>query len=106
MSQPEPKEEIPEEIDETDDEEDISQPFDEEDDLELEEGEFDEDEMDFDEDEMDFDEGIDLGGLLGATLATEDGDTVCSALVTIGDQLATQNKILLKILSSLNKKDN
>ena len=99
MSQPEPKEEIPEEIDETDDEEDISQPFDEEYDLELEEGEF-------DEDEMEFDEGIDLGGLLGATLATEDGDTVCSALVTIGDQLATQNKILLKILSSLSKKDN
>jgi hypothetical protein len=26
--------------------------------------------------------------------------------VTIGDQLATQNKILLKILSSLSKKDN
>jgi hypothetical protein len=99
MSQPEPKEEIPEEIDETDDEEDISQPFDEEDDLELEE-------VEFDEDEMEFDEGIDLGGLLGATLATEDGDTVCSALVTIGDQLATQNKILLKILSSLSKKDN
>ena len=98
MSQPEPKEEIPEEIDETDDEEDISQPFDEEDDLELEE-------VEFDEDEMEFDEGIDLGGLLGATLATEDGDTVCSALVTIGDQLATQNKILLKILSSLSKKD-
>ena len=98
MSQPEPKEEIPEEIDETDDEEDISQPFDEEDDLELEE-------VEFDEDEMEFDEGIDLGGLLGATLATEDGDTVCSALVTIGDQLDTQNKILLKILSSLSKKD-
>jgi hypothetical protein len=105
MSQPEPKEEIPEEIeddveeiDETEDEEDISQSFDEEDDLELEEGEF------YD-DEMDFDEGVDLGGLLGATLATEDGDTVCSALVTIGDQLATQNKILLKILSSLSKKD-
>lgn len=103
MSQPEPKEEIPEEIeddveeiDETEDEEDISQSFDE-DDLELEEGEF-------DDDEMDFDEGVDLGGLLGATLATEDGDTVCSALVTIGDQLATQNKILLKILSSLSKK--
>ena len=98
MSQPEPKEEIPEEIDETEDEEYISEQFDEEDDLELEEGEF-------DDDEMDFDEGVDLGGLLGATLATEDGDTVCSALVTIGDQLATQNKILLKILSSLSKKD-
>jgi len=97
MSQPEPKEEIPEEIDETDDEEDISQPFDEEDDLELEEGEF-------DEDEMDFDEGIDLGGLLGATLATEDGDTVCSALVTIGDQLATQKKYYLKSYPPLAKK--
>ena len=53
-----------------------------------------------------YDEGIDIGELLSATLATEEGDTVCSAMVTIGEQLATQNKILLKILSTLTKKDN
>ena len=52
-----------------------------------------------------FDNGVDLAELLTATLATEDGDTVCSALVTIGEQLATQNKILLKMLSTLSKKD-
>lgn len=50
--------------------------------------------------------GYDIGGLLSATLATEEGDTVCSALVTIGEQLATQNKILLKILTTLSKKTN
>ena len=55
-------------------------------------------------DEEDF--GYDIGGLLSATLATEEGDTVCSALVTIGEQLATQNKILLKILTTLSKKTN
>jgi hypothetical protein len=34
-------------------------------------------------------------------LATEDGDTICTALVEIGQQLQTQNKILIKILSQL-----
>lgn len=83
---------------------------DEEEEFEEEEEEFEEGEErdEFDE-EFDFDGmdgGVDLSELLGATLATEDGDTVCSALVAIGDQLATQNKILLKILSSLSKKTN
>ena len=78
-----------------------------EDEDEGEEEEFEDD----DDEEMDFgEEGYDgmeaLGGLLSATLATEEGDTVCTALLDIGTQLATQNKILLKILSTLNKKDN
>lgn len=54
-------------------------------------------------------EGMDLGLDLGAVLATEDGDTVCSALLdinhTVGEvarQLATTNKILVKMLSKLN----
>ena len=97
MSSPEPK---PEEVEETEEEiEDLEdEDFEDADeDEEMEEGEI--------GDEY-YDEGIDIGELLSATLATEEGDTVCSALVTIGEQLATQNKILLKILSTLAKKDN
>ena len=114
MSSPVPVEEIPkeEEIEETEDEiEDIEETEDEiyEDDEEFDDEEDFDGEEDFqgDEDfgEM-FDNGVDLAELLTATLATEDGDTVCTALVTIGEQLATQNKILLKMLSTLSKKDN
>ena len=53
-------------------------------------------------------EGMDMGLDLGAVLTTEDGDTVCSALMdinnTVGEvarQLATANKILVKMLSKL-----
>ena len=53
-------------------------------------------------------EGMDMGLDLGAVLTTEDGDTVCSALLdinnTVGEvarQLATANKILVKMLSKL-----
>ena len=59
---------------------------------------------DEDEDDMDMDMGLDLGSIL----TTEDGDTVCSALVDasngvteIAKQLLTQNKILIKILAKL-----
>ena len=113
MSSPVPAEEIPkeEEIEETEDEiEDVvetDEEFDEGDDEFEDEEEYDGDEegmeMEFDDN---YDNGVDLAELLTATLATEDGDTVCSALVTIGEQLATQNKILLKMLSTLSKKDN
>ena len=41
--------------------------------------------------------------LLSSTLMTEDGDTVCSALVNIGRQLEMQNRILVKMLSTLQK---
>lgn len=69
-------------------------------DEEIEEGEIltdeeDDDLMDLDEDEMD------MGSLMTSLLATEEGDTVCTALVAIGQQLQTQNKILIKILSEL-----
>ena len=94
MSSPEPK---PEEVEET--EEEIE-------DLEDEDFEDADEDEEMEEGDEYYDEGIDIGELLSATLATEEGDTVCSALVTIGEQLATQNKILLKILSTLTKKDN
>ena len=51
-------------------------------------------------------EGMDFGVDLGSILATEDGDTVCTALLdinnTIGEvarQISTANKILIKILA-------
>ena len=45
----------------------------------------------------------DMGGLLGSVLTTEDGDTVCSALVSISKQLEMQNRIMVKILAQLQK---
>ena len=75
----------------------------EEEELELTEGDEDED----DEFEM-FDENepfmTDMGGLLSSVLATEDGDTVCSALVNISRQIEVQNKILIKMLAQMQKK--
>jgi len=54
----------------------------------------------------DDDEGymMDMGGLLSSVLATEEGDTVCSALVNISRNLEVQNKILIKMLAQLQKK--
>ena len=46
-------------------------------------------------------EPIDIAELMTSLLATEDGDTVCSALVNIANQLQTQNKILIKMLSKM-----
>ena len=70
---------------------------------EIEEGEIltdeeDDDLMDLDEDEMD------MGSLMTSLLATEEGDTVCTALVTIAQQLEMQNRILVKMLTQLQKK--
>ena len=58
-------------------------------------------------DDGDYDEemGFDLGSVLEPFLATEDGQTVCTALVTISKHLENQNKILIKILSQLSKKE-
>ena len=47
-------------------------------------------------------ESVDIAELMTSLLATEDGDTVCSALVNIGNQLQIQNKILIKMLSKMN----
>ena len=46
---------------------------------------------------------MDMGELLSSILATEEGDTVCSALVTISRQMEIQNKILIKMLSQIQK---
>jgi hypothetical protein len=70
----------------------------EEPDVEMEEDdEFDEEE--YEDDGM----GFDIAASLEPFLATEDGQTVATALVTIAKHFETQNKILVKILSKLSK---
>ena len=85
-----------------------SQPEEEEEEIEIEEGEIVSDvEEDMTEDEDDFfeededEEGMDIVGLMSSLLATPDGDTVCSALVNLCYQMETQNKILIKMLSKI-----
>tara|TARA_B110000444_G_scaffold43616_1_gene39596 strand:- start:32492 stop:32746 length:255 start_codon:yes stop_codon:yes gene_type:complete len=72
---------------------------------EIEEGEIFESDSDMEiqsvndgEDEEDFD----VAELMTSLFATENGDTVCTALVGISSQLQVQNKILVKILAQLN----
>ena len=66
----------------------------EEEDIEFSEG----DEEDFyPEDDME----MDTLGVISSLLATPDGDTVCSALVNLCNQLETQNKILIKMLARM-----
>lgn len=59
-------------------------------------------EMDFDE-EDDEGEGVDLLDALSQMFTTEDGETVASALVGLKNAVEMQNKILIKILSTLSK---
>jgi hypothetical protein len=74
------------------------------------EPEEDEEEMDEDEDgfDMEGDEGVDMFEALGSLLATEDGETIATTLVSLKDAtekiavgVEMQNKILLKILSEM-----
>jgi len=58
-------------------------------------------EIDDDEIEEDFGESVDIAELMTSLMSTDDGDTVCSALVNIANQLQTQNKILIKMLSQM-----
>jgi len=72
---------------------------------EIEEGEIiSDDELSMTEELEDFEEegGLDIAELMTSLMATEDGDTVCSALVNIANQLQIQNKILVKMLSKMN----
>jgi hypothetical protein len=67
---------------------------------EIEEGEIvTEDELEDFEDDLD--DGVDVPTLMTSLLATEEGETVCTALIGIGQQLQVQNKILIKILAQL-----
>lgn len=73
-----------------------------------EEMELDEDEED--EEDEDYEDGIDVGAMMDSMFRTEEGDNVCTALVTIGEHvdkmnklIETQNKILVKLLSHFTK---
>lgn len=57
---------------------------------------------DFPDDDDDFSP---MENLLGQTLTTPEGDTVCTALVYIGQQMEIQNKIFIKLLNTLQKKN-
>jgi hypothetical protein len=80
------------------------------------EPEFEDEEMDLsveDEDEEedeDYAEGMDVGALMESLFTTDDGDNVCTALVSINQNLEalakaadTQNKILVKLLAHFTK---
>ena len=71
------------------------------DDEEIDLGEDEEDDGDYGDDE---DMGFDLGAVLEPCLATEDGQTICTALVTISKHMEMQNKILVKMLTQMSKK--
>ncbi len=62
-------------------------------------------EVDLTQYEDDEDDYITLESLLGSTLMTPEGDTVCTALVNLGRQLEIQNKIMVKMLSLLQKEN-
>ena len=87
----------------TDQEEPLLEPIEEIEEIEDEESIV--DDLDLDLEMPDDDDGymMDMGGLLSSVLATEEGDTVCSALVNISRQMEVQNKILIKMLSQMQK---
>ena len=67
-------------------------------------------EDDEEDEEMDFDEGMDMFEALGSLLATEDGETIATTLVSLKDaaekialNMEVQNKILVKIAAAMNK---
>ena len=68
---------------------------------EIEEGEIVTDDDELEDFEEDLDDGVDVPTLMTSLLATEEGETVCTALVGISQQLQIQNKILIKILAQL-----
>lgn len=87
---------------EIEEEEDLAIENSEEEITDEEEEEIDMNEYEY-EDEDDVEQYMTVETLLGSTLMTEDGDTVCSALVNMGRQLEIQNKILVKLLTAIQK---
>jgi hypothetical protein len=62
------------------------------------------------DEEMEFDDGVDMFEALGSLLATEDGETIATTLVGLKDaadkialNLEMHNKLMVKIVSALNK---
>ena len=68
-----------------------------------------EEDDEFEEDE-EFGDGMDMFEALGSLLATEDGETIATTLVSLKDatekialNMEMQNKILVKIAAAMNK---
>ena len=72
-------------------------------DLDLDDIDLDENDLD-DELFQDSNELFELTELLSSVTTTEEGDTICTALVDISRQLEVQNKIMIKLLSEIQKK--
>ena len=69
-----------------------------------------EEEEDDEDEEMDFEDGVDMFEALGSLLATEEGETIATALVSLKDaaekialNLEMHNKLMVKIAAALNK---
>lgn len=71
---------------------------------EIEEGEILESESDIENESLldPEEDDFDVAELLSSLFSTEEGDTVCTALMGISSHLQVQNKILIKILAQLN----
>ena len=72
---------------------------DDDDDIEDDDDDIEDDDDDIEDDDEEEEAG--LGDLVASLLATPEGDTVATALVGIREQLETQNRILVKIFSTL-----
>lgn len=78
-------------------------------DVVIEEGEDGSQPLEFDEEDFgDFvqdedDTVMKVAEIAGSLFATDEGDTVCSALVNISKQLEMQNRIMVKILAQMQK---
>jgi DNA-directed RNA polymerase specialized sigma24 family protein len=69
-----------------------------------------EEEEEDEDEEMDFEDGMDMFEALGSLLATEEGETIATALVSLKDaaekialNLEMHNKLMVKIAAALNK---
>ena len=64
----------------------------------------------FEEEDEEFEDGVDMFEALGGLLATEDGETIATALVGLKEatekialNMEMQNKVLVKIAAAMNK---
>jgi hypothetical protein len=73
---------------------------------EIEEGEIIDSESEMEMEMEPVEDELDVTELMTSLFATEDGDTVCTALVGISNQIQIQNKILVKILAQLQSMKN
>jgi hypothetical protein len=64
---------------------------------------YDEDELDGFLEDDDDDTVMKIVNIAGSLFASEEGDTVCTALVNISKQLEMQNRIMVKMLAQMQK---